>query len=128
MSDDLDEMLRAYLLHEREDPIRRRLEKLTDWQVAHEAKHLEQDGRLIRMLDGMSFRVTTLEQKADKLADDVEDTKTHDVKALRRKSDRIDSTVFRAVAVVVLVLLGAGTYAAIRDIAGGGTVQLPLSK
>ena len=57
-----------------------------------------------------------------------EDTSRHNISELRRRSDRVNSTVFKGVVIVLAVLLGAGVYAAIRDISGGGSVQLPIGK
>ena len=80
---DLDEMLRRYLQREEEDPIRKRLERTAEWQIEHDQKDEHRHGEVVRALDGHNFRLQTLEQKAVKLAEDVEDTGEHRLEALQ---------------------------------------------
>jgi hypothetical protein len=126
VAEDLDNMLREYLEHEKSDPIRERLKALSQWQLDHDARDTERFNSILRTLDGHNYRITGLEAKANKLEAEVENTGNHEVQALRRKSDRIDSTVFRVVVGVLLVVLGAGIYAGIRDISQGNHIQLPI--
>ena len=68
MTPDLDEMLRAYLEREERDPLRARLQHLTDWQTEHEQKDQERHTAVIETLDAHHYRIQTLEHEAARKA------------------------------------------------------------
>jgi hypothetical protein len=63
---DVEAMLHEYLLEQRQNPIRKSLERLTDALNAHETKDHERHVELIRRLDSHDFRIGTLEGRATK--------------------------------------------------------------
>jgi len=96
----LDERLKDYLDREDQHPIREML------------------GRLTRRIDDHHRRITALEDKSEKLEDDVEDTKSRDLKALRAKQKRIDDIVWSAFKVLLFTLVGAGIVETLHRLAG----------
>jgi len=126
MTDSLDDMLREYLLREKADPIRDRLKGLADWAMEHDDKDNKRHGELLLAQQSHNFRLATLEQRAEKVEDEVEDTKTHNLESLKKKQERFDNWAFRAVAGVVIFLAGVGLYAAVRDMAAGRPIQTPV--
>lgn len=61
MTPDLDEMLRRYLEREESDPLRARLQHLTDWQSEHEHADKERHQIVVATLDAHHYRLQTLE-------------------------------------------------------------------
>lgn len=125
ISRDIETMLRDYLKREEDDPIRVRLDQQTkrlkdqaDWQVAHEAMDASRHAEVIRKFDAHDFRITNLEKQAGKLEEEVEDTKTHDLRKLQERDRRVNDLVWKIAVVVGMTLLGGGVVEFIHRIAG----------
>ena len=112
---DIEDMLRDYLKREEDDPIRKRLDELSkrqqnqaDWQQEHETKDAARHVELLRKFDAHDYRITNLEKQAGKLEEEVEDTKTHDLRKLREREKRVSDTLWKIAVVVLMTLLGGG--------------------
>lgn len=117
-SDDLDQMLRAYLEREREDPIRKRLENAAQWQIDHEAKDAERFGTVIRTLDSHNFRLGNLEHKAEKIEAEVENTGNHNIEELRARNRRWTDGAWKLGYAAVALILGGGIIEFIHRVSG----------
>jgi len=121
----LDEMLWEYLRKEEDDPLRdrldlhgKRLENQANWSIEHEKLDATRHGELMRALDGHNFRIGNLEKVADKLEDEVEDTKSHDLRALRASNKRWSDLLWRIAGLALAALLAGGVVEFVHRVSG----------
>jgi len=125
VSREIEEMLRDFLKREEDDPLRKRLDDVAkrqqnqaDWQQEHETKDASRHVELLRKFDAHDYRITNLEKQAGKLEEEVEDTKTHDLRKLRERDRRVSDTLWKVAVVVLMTLLGGGVVEFIHRVAG----------
>lgn len=122
---DTEELLRDYLRKEEDDPIRDRLDKVSkrqehqaEWQQEHEIKDAARHAELLQRFVGYDFRLSNLEKQAGKLEEEVEDTKTHDLRKLRENEKRVSDMIWKIAFVVLMTLLGGGVVEFIHRVSG----------
>lgn len=126
METDIEDLLRRYLEKEAEDPIRRRLEVITNWQLNHDKQDDSRHADIFRTLDGHNYRITGLEQKANEIKTEVEDTKNHNLDEIRKRNSmfRERETTVRDLIVktlwgILILLAGVGIHAVITSVSQG---------
>lgn len=125
VSRETEELLREYLKREEDDPIRERMDQIAkrqqsqaDWQQEHEIKDAARHAEIMQRFVGYDFRISNLEKQAGKLEEDVEDTKTHDLKSLREREKRVSDLLWKIAALVIMTLLGGGVVEFIHRVSG----------
>lgn len=116
--EDLDRKLLKFLDREEDDPIHKRLQRQADWMVEHEAKDDARHVELLRASDSQSWRIATLEQRAQKLEKDIDDSGVHHLESLRAKAKKVDDLIMRIVWLGLSALLAGGIVELIHRVAG----------
>lgn len=129
MSDDRDDDERSehtrlnirllrYLEHEDTEPIRGMIREMGSQLLAYEQANIQRFGDIRTLIDGHNWRLSQLEQKANKLEDKVEETGRHQIQSLRAKAKRYEDTGWLVVRATLLVLLGGGVVEFVHRVMG----------
>jgi hypothetical protein len=117
MTSDLDEMLRAYLQAQRDNPVQDTLKRIADAQIAHEQLDIVRHGELVAGLNGHNFRLSSLESRADKFEEHEEITGQHQLESLRAANKRWSDGAWYVIRLVVVCLLGGGVVEIVHRLA-----------